>query len=116
MRLASAFGLFAVFAFVLYGWGRAARRLLHAESRSWPATAASGMAALVFLGGLLNLTRLAYPWALACVVVAGAVFGVLALKSAATKRGGSRAPSNIWLLAAVVLCFVVLTQTPPKAY
>jgi hypothetical protein len=119
MRLASAFALFAAFAFVLYGWGWTARRLFsnasRAESRSWPSTAASGMAAIVFLGGVLNLARLAYPWALALVAIVGVALGVLALKSA-IKRGGNRSISNIWLLAAVVFCFVVLTQVPPKAY
>ena len=73
MKLVCAFGLFAVFAFVLYGWGWALRRLLSAQSRtegrSWPSTAATGMAALVFAGGILNLARLAYPWALACVAI-----------------------------------------------
>jgi len=116
MRLASAFALFAAFTFVLYGWGWATRRLLRAELRSWPSTAASGMAAVVFLGGLLNLARLAYPWALASVAIAGVALGVLALKSAPIKGGASRSSSNIWLLAAVVLGFVVLTQVPPRAY
>src|SRR5579863_2034949 len=116
MRLASAFALFAAFTFVLYGWGWATRRLLRAELRSWPSTAASGMAAVVFLGGRLNLARLAYPWALASVAIAGVALGVLALKSAPIKGGASRSSSNIWLLAAVVLGFVVLTQVPPRAY
>src|SRR5580698_5468697 len=74
MKLVCAFGLFAVFAFVLYGWGLAVRKLVGAQSRGWPtpwpATAATGMAALVFVGGVLNLTRLAYPWALAIVAIA----------------------------------------------
>ena len=116
MKLVCAFALFAAFAFVLYGWGWAARRLLRGEVRSWPSTAASGMAAVVFLGGMLNLTRLAYPWAIACVAIAGAGLGVLALKSAAKKGRGSGWPWIIWLLAGGVLTFVVLTQLPPKAY
>src|SRR5580693_6609248 len=63
MKVVYAFALFAAFAFVLYGWGWAVRRLLsvdsRAESRSWPGIAATGMAAVVFLGGVLNLARLA---------------------------------------------------------
>jgi hypothetical protein len=112
MRLASAFGLFAVFAFVLYGWGSAVRRLLGAELRSWPATVASGMAAVVALGGLLNLARLAYPWALALVAIAGAALGIWAIASGERPRF-----SMVSLIPAVtVLCFVVLTQLPPAAY
>jgi hypothetical protein len=118
MRLASAFALFAAFAFILYGWGWALRRLLSVESnagtRSWPATAASGMAVVVFLGGVLNLARLAFPWALAVVAIAGAALGALALKK---DRGRPEpTPWIAWLLASAVLCFVTLTQLPPKAY
>jgi len=64
MRVAFALVVFAAAAFMLYGWGWAARRVLRARETNWPATAACGMAVLVFLGGVLNLTRLAYPWAL----------------------------------------------------
>src|SRR5277367_6842258 len=127
MKLVCAFGLCAVFAFVLYGWGWAFQRLVRAENRSWPATAASGMAAVVFLGGLLNLARLAYPWALACVAIAGVALAVLGVRRGIPNLAGRRpeptclagrrpAPPIVWLLAAGVLGFVVLTQVPPQAY
>jgi hypothetical protein len=112
MKVASAFGLIAVFALVLYGWGWATRRLVRAELRSWPATAASGMAVVVFIGGLLNLARLAYPWALALVGIAGAALGARAIASGARPRF-----SLVSLIPALaVLGFVVLTQLPPSAY
>src|SRR5579863_6411165 len=79
MRVVLALAVFAVAAFMLYGWGWAARRVLRARETNWPATAASGMAALVFFGGLLNLARLAYPWALAFVALAGIALGVIAV-------------------------------------
>jgi len=112
MKVVSALGLFAVFALVLYGWGWAMRRLLRMDVRSWPATAASGMAAVVFLGGILNLARLAYPWALACVAIAGVALGILAMAA------GDRPRSSLVELipALAVLSFVVLTQLPPAAY
>jgi hypothetical protein len=118
MKLVCAFGLFAVFAFVLYGWGWAVRRLVGAEARSWPSTAASGMAAVVFVGGVLNLARLAYPWALACVAIAGAALAARAIRLSIPNLAGRRPapPWPVWLLASGVLCFVVLTQVPPRAY
>ena len=67
---------------------------------------------MVFLGGLLNLARLAHPWALALVAIAGAGLGIAALVA------GER-PRFSWVSsipAAIVLCFVVLTQLPPAAY
>src|SRR5580700_9002035 len=116
MRLSAAFGLFAVFAFVLYGWGWALRRLLSktpkAETRSWPRTVASGMAVVVFLGGILNLARLAYPWALACVAIAGVALGIRALLSGERPRVSLAA----LIPAIAVLSFVVVTQVPPAAY
>ena len=118
MKLVCAFGLFAAFAFVLYGWGWALRRLVGAEARSWPSTAASGMAAVVFVGGILNLARLAYPWALACVAIAGAAMAARGIRRSIPNLAGRRPtpPWTVWLLAIGVLCFVVLTQVPPRAY
>lgn len=48
----------------LYGWGRLARRLAVLPDGAWPLSIALGLALCIFLGGLLNLGRLAYPWAL----------------------------------------------------
>jgi hypothetical protein len=124
MKLVFAFAAVAAFAFVLYGWGWATRRLLSAESsaasntesntdtRNWPFTAALGMAAVVAIGGLLNLARLAYPWALALVAIAGVALGVAALAS------GERLRCSLasLILALLVLTFVVGTQLPPAAY
>ncbi|HEY1759735.1 MAG TPA: hypothetical protein VGG72_30470 [Bryobacteraceae bacterium] len=112
MKVVYAFALFVIFAFVLYGWGLALRRFLKAQIRSWPSTAASGMAALVFLGGVLNLARLAYPWALALVAIAGAALGIWAIASGERPRF-----SLVSLIpATLVLGFAVLTQVPPRAY
>lgn len=114
MKLVCAFGLFVVFAFVMYGWGWAARKVLRSEPRNWPATAATGLAALIFVGGVLNLTRLAYPWALGIVAIAGVAFGALALKK--DRPSGELTSWVVLGFAAGVLCFVVLTEVPPRAY
>lgn len=112
MKLIAAFAVFAAFAFMLYGWGWAARRALRAGSKGWPATVAAGMAAVVFLGGVLNLARLAHPWALACVVIVGVGLGI-----AAAVSGERPSVSFVALIPAVaVVAFVVLTQLPPRAY
>ena len=55
----------------LYGWGMAVRRFAHAEGGSRPVTMALGLAALLPIGGLLNLIRFATPVALWLVVGVG---------------------------------------------
>src|SRR5580704_12490496 len=112
MRVAVALVVFATFTFMLYGWGWAARRLLRAKPTTWPATAASGMAALVFLGGVLNLARIAYPWALGCVAGAGVGLGAVAI----AKGERPRISLGPLAVAVAVLVFVAVTQLPPRAY
>jgi hypothetical protein len=45
----------------LYGWGRMTRRLALLPRGTWPVSTALGMATIIFLGGVLNLARLAFP-------------------------------------------------------
>lgn len=110
MRVALALVVVAGAAFMLYGWGWAARRLFRASEASWPVTIASGMAALVFLGGVLNLARLARPWALGCIAIAGLAIGISRIR-----RPEMSVLSRV-LIPAMVLIFVILTQVPPRAY
>lgn len=116
MKLIVVFLLFAAFALVLFGWGWAARRLLHARRTTWPATIASGVAALVVTGGVLNLSRIAYPWAFACLAAIGAVMGIVALAKDRPSWPDGASQLILLILAAGVLAFVVETQVPPRAY
>jgi hypothetical protein len=113
-KSAVTFGLIALFAFSFYGWGRGARRLFHMERGGWAATAVLGMAAVVFLGGVLNIARLAYPWALATVAAAGVLLAVPDLKGISFKFD-SRS-TIVVLLTALIVGFTVLTQLPPRSY
>ena len=115
MRVALALGVFAAAAFMLYGWGWAARRALRAKAVEWPTTVATGMATLVFVGGVLNLARLAYPWALGCVAIAGVVLGVVAVRKDRPHKPDMSGLSRV-LAPAAVLIFTIVTQVPPRAY
>ena len=68
------------------------------------------MAAVVFVGGLLNLARIAYPAALAAVALIGAV---LALREGISFH---RPPLLISILIATVTIFTIATQLPPSIY
>jgi hypothetical protein len=76
---------------------------------------ALGLAAAIFLGGVLNLARLAFPWALFGMVLAGAAFALPAVLRGC--RGGlSWTRSLVLVPIAVVLWFTIATQLPPRVY
>lgn len=106
--------LIAVFTLSLFGWGRAFRSAFHLPRGTWPATAALGMASLLFLGGLLNLARWAYPWTLAGAAGAGILFCIPGLKRASFQVGARGV--MVLLVASLILGFTVWTQLPPRAY
>lgn len=54
----------------LYGWGRLAERVFRI-ARPWPLAICLGMAAWIFLGGVLNLVGIARPLALNGIVLVG---------------------------------------------
>jgi hypothetical protein len=85
------------------------------ERGTWPATAAVGMACVVFLGGLLNLARLAYPSALAIVALVGILLAIPGIKEIFPVRRFSH-HLMAFFLGALIVGFVVRTQLPPQAY
>ncbi len=110
MVFAASLFFIAVATFMLFGWGSAFRRLFRLEKTTWPLTVVIGMAAVVFIGGLLNLARLAYPTALATVALIG-VF--LALREGISVH---RPPLVVSILIATVTIFTIATQLPPSIY
>jgi hypothetical protein len=57
----------------LYGWGRLTRRLAGLPNGTWPVSVVVGLACIIFLGGILNLCRLAFPATLGGIVLIGLV-------------------------------------------
>jgi hypothetical protein len=107
----------AVMTAVAYGWGRAARRLAGMPGGTWPVTSALGLGTLLFLGGLLNLFRLAYPAALAFLVVAGLGLAVAGLWRHGAWRNLPSPPARAWgLLVLAVTGLACATQLEPRHY
>jgi hypothetical protein len=115
MVLAASLAIMALATLMLLGWGWAFRRVVGLEQGTWPATAALGMGVVVFLGGILNLVRLAHPWALALIAAAGILLSLVSLAAVRDVRF-ERPPLLISLLIAAIVIFTISTQLPPNVY
>ena len=104
----------------LYGWGMAVRRFVHAPNGSRAITMALGLAALLPIGGVLNLVRLATPIALWVTVGIGLVLFVMHARSLRMRWPKEDFAQVEVILAvaliAIVVGFAVLTQLPPSAF
>jgi hypothetical protein len=92
--------------FALYGWGRLTRDMANLPVGAWPVTTALGLACVLFIGGLLNLCRCAYPLALCLVLLVGCMLAVFALRRKTDKaREGTHRSS--WITSAVLGATIV---------
>jgi hypothetical protein len=105
--------LIALATFMFFGWGWAFYRLFRMERGTFPQTAAIGLAAVVFIGGLMNLARLAHPPALAAVAGTGVLFAIFALRE---RFPGERPSAVLAILISAVMIFTIATQLPPRIY
>jgi hypothetical protein len=110
MIFAASLFLIAVATLMFLGWGSTFLKLLRIEPKSWSTTVALGMAAVVFIGGILNLARLAYPISLAAVAGIGLVAASLALRTI------DRPPLIVAIIILTVTIFTIATQLPPSIY
>jgi hypothetical protein len=113
MVFAASLVLIAVATLMFLGWGWAFSKLLRLERGTWPTVAVLGMAAVVFIGGTLNLARLAYPTALAAVAAIGILLAIRALREGLPIEPP---PMIVAILIAIVLIFTIATQLPPSVY
>lgn len=123
---------FALLLFACYGWGYALIRWTAIRDKDGFAfLSVVGIACLVFLGGVLNLVRFAYPVVLSILLLAGLIFFVIhcsenAKMWLATWRAGNLLspkklkftaghflPAGILITAA---CFYALTLLPVAAF
>src|SRR5580700_4299422 len=113
MVFAASLFLIAVATLMFLGWGWAFLKVLRLDRGTWPLTAALGMAAVIFAGGILNLARLAYPSALAALAAIGLLLAIFALRDGLSI---DPPPLIVATLIAIVLVFTIATQLPPSVY
>ncbi|NTW15890.1 MAG: hypothetical protein HGA41_00290 [Syntrophaceae bacterium] len=117
------FGFTAVLIVVvtaLFGWGSLANRLTRNPVRNRAVIVCTGLAVIVFLGGVLNLLRLAYGWAFD-----GLILGGIALAIGLNRRYRPSLPKNkdewsyvvlIGIVIFLIMGFTIATQLPPRAF
>ena len=119
-------GGIGIAAISFYGWGRIARRIAGLPAGTWSVSIALGLAAAIFLGGLLNLSRLAYPWALDGLLVLGLAFALDACRRDGWRQTeeafwpsqrGERLYVAIWYgLVLAIMGFTIATQLTPRVF
>lgn len=103
----------------LYGWGALVRRLAKTGPGTPAVTVSLGLAAVLFLGGVLNVARWAVPPALLVIVLAGLGLCLLDVRTLHMGRlGGPSAveASLAGLFIASVVWLTIATQLPPRAF
>lgn len=105
------------YALVLLGWGSLFRRLIRLPFGPAAVDIGLGLATLIFLGGVLNLARIAVPASLAAVAAIGAVLsGWRMVQTRRQPAENGRAPwIAVWIVAICAMIFVALTTVPPTA-
>ena len=120
VRFGLAIGALLVACATLYGWGMVVRRFAQASDGSRAVTMALGLAALLPIGGVLNLVRMATPIALWMTVGIGLVLFIVHVKTLRMRWPKEDFAQVEVILAvgliALVVGFAVLTQLPPSAF
>ena len=60
----------------LWGWGILCQQLVKYPVRNWAVTIIFGLGIIIFLGGVLNLLRLAYGWTFDGLLLIGIALAV----------------------------------------
>lgn len=110
-------------AFVLWGVGSAVRRLVRAPRGRWAVSIGVGLAALIFVGGILNLAHVAYRatiW-LTILAVLGVSINEARRSTVSLKQtipaGAARVEFSLAaLVIAAVMLFTIATQLPPRQF
>jgi hypothetical protein len=111
-----------LFVLSLHGWGVVARRILRLPSGPWPLTACFGLSILIFIGGFLNIARIAGATALVLLLIAGLVAwfpGALAfLRTGEPLSKRVVALPNLLFIIVIALFYILVArpQLPSPAF
>ena len=103
----------------LYGWGLLFCRIAKYPAENRVLTIVIGLAGVIFLGGVLNLLRLAYGWAFDIWLIIGIVLAVKYGKFRHLLPGTKGEwfyTAVLSLVVIIIMAFTVKTQLRPRAF
>jgi hypothetical protein len=103
----------------LWGWGVLCQRLVKCPVRNWAVTIVFGLGTVIFLGGVLNLLRLAYGWAFDGLLIIGIVLAVKYCKFRPQLPRDTGEWFHLVILCmpiALIMFFTIKTQLPPRVF
>jgi hypothetical protein len=118
----TAFLLIGLFSFSLLGWGVFFKNITDSSSShdNNTITIILGLALWVFIGGILNVLSLAYPFVLDSILIVGLIIFLLKIKTLLPEFPREREKQayalTLFTLISVIMGFVITTQLPPDAY
>lgn len=120
LTIVAAFLLIGIFSSSLFGWGIAFKRLAKMDFGNVAVTVMLGFALWIFIGGILNLLRLAYPIVLDSMVVSGFIFFLFQYKvfirNIPRERTLQLYALTFFIMTIAIIGFVISTLLPPDAY
>lgn len=124
MRILLGALILIVAAFILWGVGSAMRRLARAPRGRWSVSIGSGLATLVFAGGILNLAHIAYRPVIWLVVLGAVAVSINEARRSAFSPmeaipTGAAARFELALATLVIagaVLFTIATQLPPREF
>jgi hypothetical protein len=105
--------------FICWGVGDALRELTGTAGGAWATSIGMGLGAIVFLGGLLNLTHLAYGpvlWVILILGLALSLWRVRRLGLRGIDQGGWLEIAAATVVIGTVMLFTISTQLPPRMF
>ena len=115
----------AIHALSLYGYGYFFQKIDRPpQPTSWSISIILGLGCWIFIGGVLNLIGLAYPWALSTMVAVGLGLSLVTLFRATIGEPVVGKRLRVWFAEAtpfllpiiVVSIFIIATLVPPAAF
>jgi hypothetical protein len=110
----------------LFGWGTSVRRLARMANGTWPVTIGLGLSAVLLIGGIANVARIAFASTLLGVTIVGLLFTIFHFMKSKVFGPNFFHPNWAWITwieAGLVTAFIVIavgftitTQLPPDVF
>ena len=126
IRFGISIGVLALASASLFGWGMVVRRLANMANGTWPVTIGLGLSAVLMLGGIVNVARVAFNWTLWTLTAAGIAFAIFTFARSRHPRLLFMREGRAWTtwieaastgaFIALATGFAIATELPPAVF